>query len=30
MRPPEGANLHQFLKRNEMGVYSPLTDLMAE
>lgn len=29
MRPPEGANLHQFLTRNEMGVYSPLTDLMA-
>lgn len=29
MRPPEGANLHQFLTRNEMGSYSPLTDLMA-
>ena len=29
MRPPEGANLHQFLTRNEMGIYSPLTDLMA-
>lgn len=29
MRPPEGANLHQFLARNEMGIYSPLTDLMA-
>lgn len=29
MRPPEGANLHQFLTRNEMGTYSPLTDLMA-
>jgi len=29
MRPPEGANLHQFLTINEMGIYSPLTDLMA-
>ena len=29
MRPPEGANLHQFLTKNEMGAYSPLTDLMA-
>ncbi len=29
MRPPEGANLHQFLTKNEMGSYSPLTDLMA-
>lgn len=29
MRPPEGANLHQWLTRNEMGIYSPLTDLMA-
>lgn len=29
MRPPEGANLHQFLTRNEMDTYSPLTDLMA-
>lgn len=29
MRPPEGANLHQFLTRNEMKTYSPLTDLMA-
>lgn len=29
MRPPEGANLHQFLTRNEMESYSPLTDLMA-
>lgn len=28
MRPPEGANLHQWLTRNEMGIYSPLTDLM--
>lgn len=29
MRPPEGANLHQFLTQNEMDAYSPLTDLMA-
>lgn len=29
MRPPEGANLHQFLTKNEMDAYSPLTDLMA-
>lgn len=29
MRPPEGANLHQFLTRNEMNEYSPLTDLTA-
>lgn len=29
MRPPEGANLHQWLTRNEMGIYSPLVDLMA-
>lgn len=29
MRPPEGANLHQFLTMDEMGVYSPLVDLMA-
>ncbi len=29
MRPPEGANLHQWLTRDEMGIYSPLTDLMA-
>lgn len=29
MRPPEGANLHQFLTGNEMDSYSPLTDLMA-
>ncbi len=29
MRPPEGANLHRWLKKNEMGLYSPLTDLMA-
>lgn len=29
MRPPEGANLHQWLTRNETGIYSPLVDLMA-
>ncbi len=29
MRPPEGANLHQFLTKNEMNIYSPLTDLTA-
>ena len=29
MRPPEGANLHQWLTKNEMGIYSPLVDLMA-
>lgn len=29
MRPPEGANLHQFLTMDKMGVYSPLVDLMA-
>lgn len=29
MRPPEGANLHQFLTMDEMGIYSPLVDLMA-
>ncbi len=29
MRPPEGANLHQFLTMDKMEVYSPLTDLMA-
>ena len=29
MRPPEGANLHQWLTRNEMGIYSPLVDLTA-
>lgn len=28
MRPPEGANLHQWLTKNEMGIYSPLVDLM--
>ena len=29
MRPPEGANLHQWLIKSEMGIYSPLVDLMA-
>ena len=29
MRPPEGANLHQWLTKSEMSVYSPLVDLMA-
>ena len=29
MRPPEGANLHQWLTKSEMGIYSPLVDLMA-
>lgn len=29
MRPPEGANLHQWLTKNEMGIYSPLVDLTA-
>lgn len=29
LRPPEGANLHQWLTKSEMGIYSPLTDLMA-
>lgn len=29
MRPPEGANLHQFLTMDKMAVYSPLVDLMA-
>lgn len=29
MRPPEGANLHQFLAGGAMDSYSPLTDLMA-
>lgn len=28
MRPPEGANLHQWLTKNEMGIYSPFVDLM--
>ncbi len=26
---PQGANLHQWLTKNEMGIYSPLVDLMA-
>lgn len=29
MRPPEGANLHQWMTKSEMGIYSPLVDLMA-
>ncbi len=29
MRPPEGANLHGWLTKSEMGIYSPLVDLMA-
>lgn len=29
MRPPEGANLHQWLTKSEMGIYSPLADLTA-
>lgn len=29
MRPPEGANLHQWLTKKQMGIYSPLTDLTA-
>lgn len=29
MRPPEGANLHQWLTKSEMGIYSPLVDLTA-
>ncbi len=29
MYPPQGANLHQWVSRNEMGIYSPLVDLMA-
>lgn len=29
MRPPEGANLHQWLTKSEMGIYNPLVDLMA-
>ena len=28
MYPPEGANLHQWLSRNDMTIYSPLVDLM--
>lgn len=29
MRPPEGANLHGWLTKSEMGIYSPLVDLIA-
>ncbi len=29
LRPPEGANLHQWLTKNETDIYSPLVDLMA-
>lgn len=29
MYPPQGANLHQWLTKSEMGIYSPLVDLMA-
>lgn len=29
MRPPEGANLHGWLTKSEMGIYSPLVDLTA-
>lgn len=29
LRPPEGANLHGWLTKSEMGIYSPLVDLMA-
>lgn len=29
MRPPEYANLHQFLTNEKMDSYSPITDLMA-
>ena len=28
LRPPEAANIHQFLTRNEMNTYSVLVDLM--
>ena len=28
MYPPQGANLHQWLSRNDMEIYSPLVDLM--
>lgn len=28
MYPPEGANLHHWLSRNDMRIYSPLVDLM--
>ncbi len=29
MRPPEGADLHQWLTKSETGIYSPLVDLTA-
>ena len=29
MFPPQGANLHQWVNKSEMGIYSPLVDLMA-
>lgn len=29
LRPPEGANLHGWLTKSEMSIYSPLVDLMA-
>lgn len=29
LRPPEGANLHQFLYGGEMGAYNPIVDLLA-
>lgn len=29
LRPPEGANLHGWLMKSEMDIYSPLVDLMA-
>lgn len=29
LRPPEGANLHQWLTKSEMGIYSPIVDLTA-
>ena len=29
LRPPQAANLHQWLTRGEMDTYSPLVDLMA-
>lgn len=28
MYPPQGANLHQWLTKNDMEIYSPLVDLM--
>lgn len=29
MRPPEKAGLHQWLTKSQMGIYSPIVDLMA-